>query len=174
MSKGCCIKVQSSVTDETITVIEVAPDGSFFTYTNESGAQITVPLSSGGGGDTSVVSDVNTAPSVKIIATHDDGTGNITNVEETVTALAAVPGQSNTWQYTDENGVVTEFAFTSCFAEWPTPVEYSEVISPGSAATYQIDGKITRVCVVNGLTGTQEEWHIRDDANGDPIWVFVA
>lgn len=80
---------------ETITQIVDNNDGTF-TYTNESGTPVTVTA-----GAQSIITNTVTG---NRIATHDDGTSNTIDINETITSLTIV---GNILNFTDESGTVT-------------------------------------------------------------------
>ena len=83
---------------ESITTFVDNGDGTA-TYTSEDGTVTTISL---GGGNTSVISPVVTG---NTIATHDDGTGTATNIQESVTTF--VDNGDGTFTYTSEDGTST-------------------------------------------------------------------
>lgn len=84
--------------DETVTSIGLV--GNILTYTDENGddTDLTLPTGGGGGATSSMTQVVGTG---NVIATHNNGLGNTTNIIETVTSISI---SGSTLTYTDENG----------------------------------------------------------------------
>ena len=66
-------------------------------------------IDSTGAGNTSIVADTNANANVRTIATHDDGTGTVVNIEESITTLTDVDNGdgTSTITYTSEDGTTT-------------------------------------------------------------------
>jgi len=90
---------------ETITKLTLV--GTTLTYTDENGdaTPLTLP-SGGGGGSTSIVTETNPVVGMtgRQIASHNDGLGVISNIQETITEISI---SGNVLSYKDENGIIT-------------------------------------------------------------------
>ena len=90
---------------ETVTSLTYNGATNTLTYTNEDGTSNDIVL---GTGTTSAVTNVING---NRIATHDDGNGNLVDIDETVTTL--VNNGDGTFTYTSENGTVTNYDETT-------------------------------------------------------------
>lgn len=70
------------------------------------------------GGNTSIVSG--TSPTGEIIATHDDGTGNLVNIRESVSPLTLNP-TTGVATYIDESGAVSTWKYLKAYERFPLP-----------------------------------------------------
>ena len=87
--------------NETVTTLTDNGDDTF-TYTSEDGTQTSIDLNEG---NTSVVT--NTIDG-QLIATHNDGAGNLVEIDETITQFIDTQAGSNIGTYVNETGATTE------------------------------------------------------------------
>ena len=141
------------VADNCNATLNVQPDGSMEFYDN-AGVRTDIPAPT-----PSEVTALNTG---HIIASHDDGSGNLTNIQETVTVLSLVGTIIN---YTDENGSLTSLDLSQFIDDTNNTSNIVNTVvgnligthTNGAGDTVQINETITELTLVgNVLTFTDE------------------